>query len=211
MRAMLAQGTAGGSSRSDESPVRRPAFWCGALLIVLGLSAAGFMARQEIRDTNALVLLLVLAGTVEAFAGILDHRAGGRTASLDILLGLGSIAAGALLSTPGWGSASALVYLLTIWLLARGLLDLVGSALMRSEIIRDARLIRGGADLILGTLSAVALLVISWWEILFGWPESSVGMIRTFAGLSVVAAGAYLVTESRVWRGRSAARRGQRP
>ena len=200
MHARLAQENASGSARDGRPQARRPAFWCGTLLILFGLSTAAFMAAQEIGDTKALVILLVSAGMVEAFAGILDHRAGGRTAAMDVLLGFLSIAAGALLSTPGWGSASSLVYLITIWLLARGLLDLIGSALMRSEIIQDARMIRAGVDILLGLLSGIALVVVPWWELLFGWPESSVGVIRTFAGLSVVAAGVFLIAESRVRR-----------
>jgi len=193
-----AEENAGGSAYDGRSPVRRPAFWCGALLILLGLAAAVFGPLLEIGVTKMLVILVVSAGTVEAFAGMLDRRAGGRTAAMDILLGLMSIGAGGLLSTPGWSSASALVYVITLWLLARGVVDIVGSIFMRSEIIQDARMIRAGLDILLGVLSWMALLVVPWWELLFDWPESTVGVIRTFAGLSVVAAGSFLVAESQV-------------
>jgi uncharacterized membrane protein HdeD (DUF308 family) len=197
MHPRLAQENDSRSMRNRKSSIRRPAFWCGVLLILGGLSAAGLVPSREIGDTKTLVILLLSAGTGEALAGILDHRAGSRTASMDILLGLLSMMTGALLATPNWSSASSVVYLITMWLLARGLLDLVGSALMRDEIIQDGRMIRAGIDLLLGVVSWVAIVVVPWWELLFGWPESSVGVMRTFAGLSVVAAGGFLITASR--------------
>ena len=186
------------SGPAGRLPVRRPTFWCGSLLILFGASGAAFMASQNIGDVKAFVLVLISAGAVEAFAGILDHRAGGRTALMDIILGIASIAAGSLLMAPGWSSASSLANLIMVWLLARGLLDLVGSALMRSEIIQDARMIRASIDLVLGLLSLIALFIIPWLELLIGWPETSVGVIGAFAGLSVVATGAFLISESRV-------------
>lgn len=200
MHAENAPRNADASVRKSQGSVRRPAFWCGLLLILFGFSAAGLMAGQEIGERKALIILLISAGLVEGFAGIIDHRAGGRTAAMDVLLGILSIAAGSLLLTPGWGSASSLVYLITIWLLVRGLVDLLGSALMRNAFIQDARMIRAAVDLALGLLSWVALMIVPWWELLFGWPESSVSVIGTLAGVSVVAAGAFLIVESRVQR-----------
>lgn len=199
MHAALANGKTSGSTTESRQSGRGPALWCGVLLILFGLFAASPNIIWDIDDTSALVILLAFAGLVETFAGILDHRAGGRTAAMNVVLGLASVAVALLLLTPGWGSASSLVYLLTIWLLGRGLVDLLGSALMRSAIVGDARMMRASIDLFLGVLSWIMVLVVPWLELLIGWPESSTSVVRTLAGLSVVAAGVFLTVESRVY------------
>lgn len=187
--------------------VRRPTLWCGALLVLLGTGALVIPALQPAADGRTLAMLLLAAGTIEGFAGILDHRAGGATALLDVVLGLLSIGAGTMLLAPGWASASYLFVVLALWMVVRGLSDLIGSAVMRNEIIQDARLMRGGVDLGLGAVSWIALAIVPWWELMFGWPESSVGVIGVFAGISVIATGAFLIAEAQVLKARRGSKR----
>lgn len=183
--------------RDTARPARRPTTWCGAFLAVLGLAVAAIPLLRELRAPDLLIGLLISAGVVEMLAGAIDHHAGRVTAAMDVVLGLLSLAAGALLLLPGWDSAASLVIVITAWLVVRGLLDLVGSALMRNEIIQDARLVRSSIDLTLGILGWIALAVVPWWEILFGWPGFTISLIWTFAAASVIATGAFLVAESR--------------
>jgi hypothetical protein len=187
------------NSRYRHPTVQRPTFWCGTLLVIFGVASVIGQGLQPAPDASIVVMLLLAAGVVEVLAGILDHRTGGVTASLDVVLGLLSIGAAFTLLAPGWDTASSLFVLLALWLIVRGLFDLIGSALMRDEIVQDARLMRSGVDLGLGAVSLIALAIVPWWEIMFGWPESSVAVIRVFAGISVIATGAFLIAESQAF------------
>jgi uncharacterized membrane protein HdeD (DUF308 family) len=191
-------GSAGTAQASLK--FRRPALWCGLFIIACGIMAAALPASAR-NIAHALGYLLLAAGAAEGAAGLLDRRGDRGRIVLDALLGLVSVAAGAMLLLTGDQSAWAFLSIIAIWLLARGGLDVVASFLMPNLYLEEGRALRAAADLVLGLICWIGVEMVAWLEPLLGWTPTSVDTATLFAAVSLGAAGIYHVGASRLWPG----------
>lgn len=194
------EGQAGdgiGASRTERanSKFRRPALWCGLFIVACGIMAAALPASER-NVAHALGYLLLAAGAAEGAAGLLDGRGDRVRCFLDLLLGLVSAAAGAMLLLTGDESAWAFLSIVAVWLLARGGLDVVASFLMPNLYLEEGRALRAAADLVLGLICWIGVEMVAWLEPLLGWAPTSVDTAVLFASVSLGAAGFYLVGAS---------------
>jgi hypothetical protein len=199
MRAMTNVERQAGTRRRDRMAgmARRPAFWFGLILILLGASAALLLPIGPGEAARGFALLLLGAGLIELASGALDHRAGRAAGLMDGVIGAVSIGFGTLLLLRGLESATSVHAIIFLWMVSRGVLDVAGAALMPGPLLQDVRIVRGGIDLLLGVVGWVALAIVPWWELLFGWPTDSLHALRLFAAASIVTTGLYLMSESR--------------
>jgi uncharacterized membrane protein HdeD (DUF308 family) len=134
-------------------------------------------------------IMIGIGGTADMAAGLFGVQV--ERSRTDIALGIISIAAAIVLAFIPASDAFLLTALLTLWLMARGLTELVGAALSvdKSEAAAAARLARGGIDLLLGLVALIGSLTTIWGQAIFGWPETIVRTILLFAAISLLAAG----------------------
>lgn len=173
---------------------RRPALWCGLFMIACGVMAAALPASDR-NVAHALGYLLLAAGAAEGAVGLLGRRDRARVV-LDALLGLVSVAAGAMLLLTGDQSAWAFLSIVAAWLLARGGLDVIASFLMANLYLEEGRALRAAADLVLGLICWIGVEMVAWLEPLLGWTPTSVDTAVRFAAVSLGAAGIYYVGAS---------------
>ena len=175
--------------------LRRPALWCGLFIIACGMMAA-VLPPSERNVAHALGYLLLAAGAAEGAVGLLGRRDDRARVVLDAVLGLVSVAAGAMLLLTGDRSAWAFMSIVAVWLLARGGLDVVASFLMPNLYLEEGRALRAAADLVLGLICWIGVEMVAWLEPLLGWGPTTVDTATLFAALSLGAAGIYQVGAS---------------
>jgi uncharacterized membrane protein HdeD (DUF308 family) len=135
------------------------------------------------------VVMIFTGGAAEAVAGRFGvHVARDR---VDIALGFLSLTAAIALSSIRDDDAFLLTALLTLWLVARGLAELIGGTLSaeRGNSAAAAWLARGAIDMLLGLLSLIGSLTTIWGQAIFGWPATIVRTILLFAAISLLVAG----------------------
>lgn len=170
---------------------RRPSAWCGLFIVACGVMAAALPASER-NIAHALGYLLLAAGSAEGAAGLLARRDDRARVVVDVLLGLVSVAAGAMLFLTGDRSAWAFLSIVALWLLARGGLDVVASFLMPHPYLEEGRALRAAADLVLGLICWIGVEMVAWLEPLLGWAPTSVDTAVLFAAVSLGAAGVYV-------------------
>lgn len=174
---------------------RRPSLWCGLFIVGCGVMAAALPASER-NIAYALGYLLMAAGAAEGAAGVLGRRDDRARVFVDALLGLVSVAAGAMLLLAGDRSAWAFLSIIAVWLLARGGLDVVASFLMPNLYLEEGRALRAAADLVLGLVCWIGVEMVAWLERLLGWTPTSVDTATLFAALSLGAGGIFHVGAS---------------
>lgn len=170
---------------------RRPSLWAGLFIFGCGIMAAA-LPMSDRNVAQALGYLILAVGAAEGAAGLLD-RSGDRMRVLDVLLGLISVAAGAMLLLKGGQSAWTFLTIIALWLLARGGLDVIASFLTPNLYLGEGRAFRAAADLVLGLVCWIGVEMVAWLEPLLGWAPTSVNTAVLFAAVSLGAAGFYLV------------------
>lgn len=170
------------SSRLISLAAGRPrnpwALACGLTMIALGVTIAVMPTASRAEAASLLGYALAVAGSLELLAALSGIGRGPRASvAADALLGATSFG-GAFLLLWGVPAAASAATAVMIWLIARGVIDLLAPAAMPSELLQDGRLIRAGVDLTLGLLTLVALTIIPWWTYSSAgpappWPQSS--------------------------------------
>lgn len=182
---------------------RRLSLWCGLFIVACGIMAAALPVSER-NIAHALGYLLLAAGGAEGAAGLLGRRDDRAMVIVDALLGLVSVAGGAMLLLTGDQSAWAFLSIVAIWLLARGGLDVVASFLMPNFYLEGGRALRAAADLVLGLVCWIGVEMVAWLEPLLGWAPTSVDTAAFFAAVSLGAAGVYLAVASSARPGKTA-------
>lgn len=182
---------------ADHRPQRLALLLCGLLMLLCGgitIIADAADPRDVVRTTGA---LLLIAGGLEIVAGIAHGRLEQTEGRLDIILGIISLAVAAyFLLSPAY-TAARFAGLLTLWLLLRGGIDMLAAFLTRDLFSEEGRLLRASVDLVLGLVSYIGLGTTAWWERLLGWPSTAAHVTFLFAGVSLAAAGLFLIGISR--------------
>ena len=139
--------------------------------------------------TNAARAMIFLGGIAEIVLGRFGLPEAGR---IDVVLGLVSIVAASLLLTAGETSALSLTMMLSAWLLARAVVELVGSwpGATASLGLVAIRLVRGIVDLVLGLLALIGALATVFPPFLLGWPWAVVRTVLLFVAISLMASAA---------------------
>lgn len=129
-------------------------FICGLLMIASGGLAAA-IEPDALSSVATFVAWLLLASGSAELAASLRGRYSERT--VDMILGVLSLAAGAELVLMPPGSGFSFAALVTTWLLARASAELLAGLLasFRDEMLAAARLARAGVDLLLGLLCLI--------------------------------------------------------
>jgi len=193
----MEQSRAASTGENGTRPHRQILLFCG--LVILGCGAATIIfdsaePRGLVRTTGYLVLA---AGLAEVIGGIAHKRLEQVEGRLDILLGLISLAvASYLLFSPAY-TAARFAGLLTLWLMLRGGIDILAAFLTSDWFTEEGRLLRASVDLVLGLVSYIGLGTTAWWETLLGWPSTAAAVTFLFVGISLAAAGLYLIGISR--------------
>lgn len=178
-------------------PRNLPAFACGLTMIAVGAAVVAMPIGSPAEAASTFGYVLAVGGSLELLAALGGvGRSPRPCVAADALLGAVSLGAAFLLLWGVPGAAASAATAVMMWLIARGVIDLLASAAMPSEHLQDGRLIRAGLDLTLGLLTAVALTIIPWWDLLFGWPGSSMDAIGLFVAASFAATGLYVMAAS---------------
>lgn len=170
---------------------------CGILMLGCGIATIGVETVEPRAVIETAGYLILAAGIIEIIAGIAHRRIVLLEGRLDILLGLISAGVGAFMITHTGGTAAKFAALLTLWLLVRGGLDMVAAFLTSDPFTEEGRLLRASADLVLGVVSYIGLVTTAWWERFLGWPSTAATASFLFAGISLSAAGLFLIGISR--------------
>jgi len=181
----------------ESRPQRLVLLICGVVLLACG--AAAIVA--DVTDPRGVVhttgYLLLAGGFAETIAGVAHRRLDQIEGRLDILLGLISLAIALYLIFSPPHTATRLAGLLTLWLLLRGGIDILAAFLTGNLVTEEGRLLRASVDLVLGVVSYIGLGTTAWWEKLMGWPATASVATFLFVGISMAAAGLFLIGISR--------------
>jgi uncharacterized membrane protein HdeD (DUF308 family) len=172
--------------------------WRGAfvsILCALALAACGgFALVMPLADPasarNVARFMIFVGGIAEIVLGRFGPPIErGRTG---VVLGLLSMGTGSLLILAGATSALSLTLMLSAWLLARAVVELVGgwAGAVECAGLVTARLARGTVDLVLGLLALIGSLATAFPAFLLGWPWAVVRMILLFVAISLIASAA---------------------
>ncbi|QPQ56043.1 DUF308 domain-containing protein [Allosphingosinicella flava] len=191
---------------ADHRSQRLVLLLCGLLILLCGAATIIVDAadpRDVVRKTG---VLLLIAGGLEVIAGIAHRRFEQTEGRLDVILGIISLAVAAyFLLSPAY-TAVRFAGLLTLWLLSRGGIDMLAAFLTGDLFSEEGRLLRASVDLVLGLVSYIGLGTTAWWESLMGWPTTASHVTFLFAGVSLAAAGLFLIGISRPRYAREEAR-----
>ena len=170
------------------------AFACGVTMFGAAAAVAAMPIGSPAEAASTFGYVLAVGGSLELLAALAGvGRSPRPCVAADALLGAVSLGGAFLLLWGVPGAAASAASAAMMWLIARGVIDLLASAAMPSEHLQDGRLVRAGVDLTLGLVTAVALTVIPWWDLLFGWPGSSMRAIALFVAASFAATGLYVM------------------
>ena len=106
----------------------------------------------------------------------------------EVVLGLLSILTGAWLVLGSPDTALSLTFLLAMWLLARGIADLLGGAFAARHERRSAmvRFLRSLLELMLGTFALIVSMTTAWWPF---WPTFTVQAVVLLVAPGLAASG----------------------
>lgn len=181
----------------EARPQRLVLLLCGLSILICGIAAILLDAVDPRAAVHTTGYLILVAGLLEMVAGVAHGRLQRIEGRLDIILGLISVAVATyLLLSPAY-TAARLAGLLTLWLLSRGGIDMIAAFLTGDLFAEEGRLLRASVDLVLGLVSYIGLGTTAWWERLLGWPATAAAATFLFAGISLAAAGLFLIGISR--------------
>ena len=171
---------------------------CGCL-IALSAAVALIVPLADPGTARAVAAGMIYAGGVaEIVAGLFGIRVErGRT---DVALGLLSVATASILAFAETIGALSFLFLLGLWLLARGATELLrGLAVETAVALAAARLIRGWMDIALALVVLIGALAAAFPLLLLSWPATIVRSALLLVAASLLASSAlhiWLATSS---------------
>ena len=160
----------------------------GAVILLLSLAAAMLPAIEISQEAQIVGGMMVLAGSVEAFAGAL--RSSNRGSS--IAAGTITLLAGVLFFGDPFGAFVPMVRLVIAWLFARGIVLLFASVPARGSI-RAWTLVAGATDVSLGGILFAGLSASAFPIALFGPTSDMVSGFAVVLAISFVATAMLLI------------------
>lgn len=159
---------------------------CGLLMILAAIAVALKQpadSRQTIVVTGYALLASGIAEIAIGLAGFITVRS-----RQEVVLGLLSILTAASLILGSPDSALSLTFLLAMWLLARGIADLLGGAFAARHARRSAmaRFLRSLLELVLGSFALIVSLTTAWWPF---WPTFTVQTVVLLVAAGLAASG----------------------
>jgi uncharacterized membrane protein HdeD (DUF308 family) len=170
----------------------------GAAIILLGVCALAMPTLGAMSGGTATGWLLVFAGLLELIA-FAAYRGRGRW--VEAAAGTITLLAGSLfLANPVLHIVSA-SWIITIWLLLRGLL-LLGVAIARRGPLTPLARFAGPCDLLLALALLIGLPLSALPLVLFGATPEIMGSFAIVLAASFLVTGASLIAIARTWQGR---------
>jgi uncharacterized membrane protein HdeD (DUF308 family) len=171
----------------------------GVAIVLLGLAALAMPTLDQVPGGAATGWLLVLAGLFE-LAAFAAYRGRGRWA--EGAAGTITLIAGLLFLTNPVLHFAAASWIVTIWLLLRGLI-LLGVAIAKTSPLTPLARFAGPCDLLLAAALLIGLPLSAIPLILFGATPEIMGTFAIVLAASFLVTGASLVTIGRNWEKRT--------
>ena len=180
---------------------------CGMLMALSSVLALIVPLAEPGTAKGVAAGMIFAGGVAEIAAGLFGVQVErGRT---DLVLGLLSVALASLLAVSGAIGALSFLFLLGVWLFARGAIELLGGLAAETvAAVAAARLVRGWMDILLGLVALIGSLAAAFPLLLLSWPVTIVRSALLFVAASLLASAALHIWLAASFGGRGRAARG---